>query len=97
MGSGPQLLRLHSFISVAIREPRLRRLMPFTSHGVLGFSRIVGYPYSGDCPWVEPLGRCWLRCAGPGRVAGSTGHDALPCRHVVRPVRCPAYGATSPG
>ncbi|MCG5442703.1 DUF6193 family natural product biosynthesis protein [Micromonospora sp. NIE79] len=49
------LLRLHSFITVAIHEPRLRRLMPFTSHGTLGFSRTVGYPYSGDCPWVEPL------------------------------------------
>ncbi|RKN41416.1 DUF6193 family natural product biosynthesis protein [Micromonospora endolithica] len=51
----PQLLRLHSFITVAIHEPRLRQLMPFTSHWNLGFSRTVGYPYSGDCPWVEPL------------------------------------------
>ncbi|MEU8421096.1 DUF6193 family natural product biosynthesis protein [Micromonospora sp. NPDC048835] len=51
----PHLRRLHSFIAVAVREPRLRRLMPFTSHGTLGFSRTVGHPYSGDCPWVEPL------------------------------------------
>lgn len=29
--------------------------MPFTSRWTLGFSRTVGYPCSGDCPWVEPL------------------------------------------
>ncbi|MFE9913554.1 DUF6193 family natural product biosynthesis protein [Micromonospora sp. NPDC005553] len=63
----PQLLRLHSFITVAIREPRLRLLMPFFSHGALGFSRTAGFPYSGDCPWVEPLDGDRYRVAAADR------------------------------
>ncbi|MEO3746302.1 DUF6193 family natural product biosynthesis protein [Plantactinospora sp. B5E13] len=61
----PQLTRLASFVNLAIQEPRMRALMPFTSHWRLGFSRTVGYPYSGDCPWVIPLddGRYQVRAA----------------------------------
>ncbi|MGC4748062.1 DUF6193 family natural product biosynthesis protein [Micromonospora sp. DT201] len=53
----PHLLRLHSFITVAIREPRLRQLMPFTSHWNLGFSRTVlnGLAASGAPPFRSTL------------------------------------------
>jgi hypothetical protein len=77
----PQLAGLHSFIAVAIHEPRLRSLLPFTSHGVLGFSRTVGYPFSGDCPWVVPLDDDrYLVKASDGRelgVADPAGSVAL--------------------
>ena len=36
-------------------KPKLHALLPVTSHEVLGFSSTVGYPHSGDHPWVEPL------------------------------------------
>ena len=51
----PHLTQLHPFLALAFRESRLRVLLPLTSHEVLGFSRTVGYPHSGDCPWVAAL------------------------------------------
>jgi hypothetical protein len=50
-----QLTRLRHFIAMAFNEPRLRALLPYTSHEVLTFSRTVGYPYSQDCPQVHPV------------------------------------------
>ncbi|GHJ47955.1 hypothetical protein Cs7R123_52970 [Catellatospora sp. TT07R-123] len=47
--------RLHPFLALAFQEPRLRRLRPFTSHWTLCFSRTVTYPWSRDCPSVDPL------------------------------------------
>jgi len=68
----PQLTRLHPFITQAFREPRLRALLPYTSHQTLHFSRTVGYPYSNDCPLVVPLddGRYLVKSAD-GRDLGT--------------------------
>lgn len=52
----PHPVRLHTFIALAIHEPRLCMLLPFTSMGTLGFSKTAGYPHSGACPWVKPVG-----------------------------------------
>ena len=51
--------RLHAFVALAFHEPRLRALMPYTSHWVLRFSR-TPWPFSGSYPAIVP-GR------GPGR------------------------------
>ena len=77
----PQLTRLHPFIAQALAEPRLRELLPYTSHWTLCFSRSAGYPYSNDCPVVEPLddGRYRVRAAD-GRelgIADAAGSVAL--------------------
>lgn len=67
-----QAPHLHSFIAMAIHEPRLRALFPFTSMGTLGFSRTAGYPHSDDCPWIRPLGDDRYLVTGPdGRVLGT--------------------------
>lgn len=52
----PHLARLHAFITLAIQEPRLRALLPFTSMGTLCFSNTPGYPYTGNNPHVTPIG-----------------------------------------
>lgn len=68
----PQLIPLQPFIAIAIGEPRLRALLPFTSHQTLGFSRTVGYPYNGDCPWVTPVdGERFVVKSADGRVLGT--------------------------
>jgi hypothetical protein len=69
----PQLTRLHPFVAVAFREPRLRVLLPYTSHWTLLFSRTAGYPYSRDCPSVQPLddGR-FLVTTADGHELGTT-------------------------
>jgi hypothetical protein len=70
----PGLTHLHAFIAEAVQEPRLRALLPFTSHGTLGFSRTIGHPHSGDCPWVEPLDEDrYLVRAADGRELGTAG------------------------
>jgi hypothetical protein len=68
----PQLTRLQPFITQAFTEPKLRTLLPYTSHWTLHFSRTVGYPYRNDCPHVEPLddGRYLIRTAD-GRELGT--------------------------
>ncbi|SCL44506.1 hypothetical protein GA0070606_0323 [Micromonospora citrea] len=67
-----QLTRLRPFVAHAFREPRLRALLPYTSHRTLRFSRTVSLPYSDDCPFVEPLrdGRYLVRAAD-GRELGT--------------------------
>ncbi|MFJ7258127.1 DUF6193 family natural product biosynthesis protein [Streptomyces sp. NPDC098085] len=40
----------------AYAEPRLRVLLPFTSHGTLMFSRCTGFPFSRDVSAIHPLG-----------------------------------------
>jgi hypothetical protein len=87
-----QLTRLHPFIAQAFREPRLRALLPYTSHEALCFSRTVGYPYGNDCPLVVPLddGRYLVKTAdgrdlGTADAAGSvalvlTALDEQPTR-----------------
>jgi hypothetical protein len=68
----PHLVRLHTFIARAVREPRLCMLLPFTSMETLGFSRTAGYPHSGGYPWVKPVGEdCYLVMGPDGRELGT--------------------------
>lgn len=68
----PQLTALHAFVTLAIRESRLRELMPFTSMDTLGFSRTIGYPHSGGCPYVTPTGDGrYMVSAADGRTWGT--------------------------
>jgi len=39
-------------VEAAYAEPRLRQLLPFTSHWVLCFSRCTGSPHTTDVPWI---------------------------------------------
>lgn len=48
-------------------EPRLHQLFPFISHGMLGFSRCTGFPFTSDVPWVgyvSPEGCYQVRQSG---------------------------------
>jgi hypothetical protein len=48
--------RLLPLLRACMERPRLRRLLPFTSHDRLCFSRTTGYPYTTECPPAFPLG-----------------------------------------
>ncbi|MEU6076253.1 DUF6193 family natural product biosynthesis protein [Micromonospora sp. NPDC047074] len=63
------LTRLHPFIALAFHQPRLRALLPYTSHWTLRFSRTVGHPYSRELPSVHPL------ADGRYRVITTDGHE----------------------
>ncbi len=43
-------------IKAAMKKPELRQLFPYTSLIRLCFSRTTGYPFTHDCPVIEPLG-----------------------------------------
>ena len=51
---GRHMTRLLPFLAVASDEPRLRALVPFTSHWILGFRSTVGFP-SEIRAWVVPM------------------------------------------
>ena len=46
---------LPELVLAASREPKLRRLLPYTSHDELHFSRCTDYPWTYDTPWLLPL------------------------------------------
>jgi hypothetical protein len=52
-------------------EPRLRQLFPFTSMGVLCFSRCTGYPFVSDTPSIASIG------GGRYRVYAADGRGVL--------------------
>jgi hypothetical protein len=43
-------------IKAAMKRPELRQLFPYTSLTRLCFSRTTGFPFTRDCPVLEPLG-----------------------------------------
>jgi hypothetical protein len=43
-------------IKAAMKRPELRQLFPYTSLTCLCFSRTTGYPFTKDCPVIEPRG-----------------------------------------
>jgi len=43
-------------IEAAMKRPILRQLFPYTSLISLCFSRTTGYPFTNDCPRIEPQG-----------------------------------------
>jgi hypothetical protein len=43
-------------IKAAMKKPALKQLFPYTSLNRLCFSRTTGYPFTHDCPMIEPQG-----------------------------------------
>jgi hypothetical protein len=65
-------VRLRPVIALAFTEPRLRALLPYLSGDALRFSRTAGYPFTKDCPMIEPLGEGrYLVRAADGREIGT--------------------------
>ncbi|MCY0918637.1 MULTISPECIES: DUF6193 family natural product biosynthesis protein [unclassified Streptomyces] len=54
-----------ALIEAASKEPRLRRLYPFTSHWTLWFSSRTSPPFNVGVPAVEPLADGRFRVRGP--------------------------------
>lgn len=52
-GSNPEFVK--AFQEAASR-PVLRQLLPLTSHQTIRFSRVTGFPYTMDVPYIEALG-----------------------------------------
>jgi hypothetical protein len=50
----PVGVRLRAFVVLAFHEPRLRVLLPYTSHWALRFSTTPTWPFSGVYPTVVP-------------------------------------------
>ena len=46
---------IKSFVELAIKDPILSRLFPYTSLMTLCFSRCTGYPFTHDTPTVTPI------------------------------------------
>lgn len=63
------LARLHAFIALAIQEPRLRALLPFTSMGTLGFAQTPTGPNRETYPRVTPADE------NSYQVTGASGRD----------------------
>jgi hypothetical protein len=58
--------RLLPLVRACMLRPRLRRLMPFTSHDRLCFSRTTGYPFTLECPPAFPMGQGTFRIEREG-------------------------------
>jgi len=69
---GSLMKALVPLIRLARADPELEELLPFTSEHRLCFSRTTGYPFTDDCPMVEPNddGQSY-------RVIGRDGEDDL--------------------
>jgi hypothetical protein len=52
---GDQFPELVEFVKIAFNTPELRQLFPFTSLNRFCFSRCTGFPYTDDCPYVQPI------------------------------------------
>lgn len=50
----PVAARLRAFVALAFHEPRLRVLLPYTSHVTLTFSSTPRWPFTRDHPLVIP-------------------------------------------
>jgi hypothetical protein len=55
-------------IEAAMKRSELRQLFPFTSLNALCFSRTTGYPFTSDCPAVEPRGNDTYVVYAPGSL-----------------------------
>ncbi len=54
-GTGIFTRLLAPLIALALTDPVLGRLTPYTSHDELHLSRCTYHPFSGDCPFARPL------------------------------------------
>lgn len=51
----PSLKEIKSFVELAIKDPILSKLFPYTSIMTLCFSRCTGFPFTYDTPTVSPI------------------------------------------
>jgi hypothetical protein len=51
----PDRKEIKSFVELAINDPILSKLFPYTSIMTLCFSRCTGYPFTYDTPTVSPI------------------------------------------
>ncbi len=58
-------------IEAAMKRPELRQLSPYTSLNRLCFSRTTDYPFTNDCPMIEPQGN------GKYRVYMPVTHEVI--------------------
>lgn len=88
-----ELGRLLPLLRACRSRPRLRRLLPCTSHERLGFSRTTGYPYTNECPAVFPLGDGRFRMDGAAAGVSPVDGDAASIAEALDaalPADCPA-------
>lgn len=67
-------------IESAMKRPELRRLFPFTSLISLCFSRTTGYPFTKDCPRIEPQGGgiYWVYASNSFEILGKGTVEEAP-------------------
>jgi hypothetical protein len=70
------MARVLPLLEACMSRPRLRQLMPVTSHDMLCFSRTTGYPYTDDCPYAFPVAEGVFRMGGRGAVPTAIEGDA---------------------
>jgi len=66
-------------VDAAARRSELRKLLPFTSHEWLCFSRCTGYPFTTDCPSIRPLavGTYHVQATDQRSLGTADLHEAL--------------------
>jgi hypothetical protein len=79
--------RLAPFIALAMREPRLRALRPYTSMWTLRFSNTPTWPFTGTHPDVTPVDQ------SPPAAAGGLVPDGYVVHHRARSREVDALGA----
>ena len=55
---------LPELVEAVSKQPKLRRLFPYTSMATFHFSRCTGYPFTRDTPWFQPIGDRRFRVLG---------------------------------
>lgn len=68
--------RLLPLVRACLARPRLRQLMPFTSHDRLCFSTTTGSPYTCECPASFPVGEQSFRIEATDSALGGFQGDA---------------------
>jgi hypothetical protein len=95
---GETFPELTAFVDAAAAEPKLRQLFPFTSMNRFCFSRCTGYPFTGDTPYVVPLGRDEYEVISPSGESLGRGNaaDAVALAVAALPPNCgPAVPGTA--
>ena len=72
--------QIKSFVDLAIKDPILSKLFPYTSLVTLCFSRCTGYPYTYDTPTVSPIwesGQYLVRTSDEREIGRGSAAEAL--------------------
>ncbi len=89
---------LEAVVIAAAAEPTLRLLFPFTSLNRLCFSRCTGYPFTGDTPYIIPLGgdQYEVRSPSDALVGRGSAGQAVALVVAALPINCgPALPGTA--